>query len=70
MQHPSENKHVIHEADIGSGEKTPGQHDTEQMIEKVPRTPASPGTAAPSPPQDEQQSGPAPARQPSGRAAP
>lgn len=29
-------KHLTQEADIGSGEKNPGQQETEKMIEKVP----------------------------------
>ncbi|MDB5762911.1 MAG: hypothetical protein JWQ21_1906 [Herminiimonas sp.] len=28
-------KSLIDEADIGSGDKTPGQHDTEKMIEQI-----------------------------------
>jgi hypothetical protein len=28
-------KHLIDEADIGSGEKTPGQQETEKFIEEV-----------------------------------
>lgn len=28
-----------HEADIGSGEKTPGEHDTEEAIRSIPVLP-------------------------------
>lgn len=31
-------KHMQNEPDIGSGEKSPGQHETESMIEQVGRT--------------------------------
>ena len=27
---------ILHEADIGSGERTPAQHDTDQMIKEIP----------------------------------
>ncbi len=30
---------LINEADIGSGEKTPGQEDTEKMIDAIPPLP-------------------------------
>lgn len=30
-----------HEADIGSGEKTPGEHDTEEAIRSIPPLPES-----------------------------
>ena len=30
---------LMNEADIGSGEKTPGQEDTEKMIEAIPPLP-------------------------------
>lgn len=30
------------EADIGSGEKAPGQHETEAMIREIPPLPAAP----------------------------
>lgn len=32
---------VYDEADIGSGEKSPGQHETEEMIREIPPLPAS-----------------------------
>lgn len=32
---------VFHEADIGSGEKSPGELETEQMIKEIPPLPAS-----------------------------
>lgn len=28
-----------HEADIGSGEKTPGEHETDEMIKAIPPLP-------------------------------
>jgi len=31
---------LMHEADIGSGEKTPAQHETEEMIRQIPPLPA------------------------------
>jgi hypothetical protein len=27
---------MMHEADVGSGERTPGQHETDQMIREIP----------------------------------
>ena len=30
---------MLHEADIGSGEKTPGEQDTQDMIEAIPPLP-------------------------------
>jgi hypothetical protein len=27
--------HISHEADVGSGEKGPGEHETDKMIEQV-----------------------------------
>ena len=30
---------MLHEADIGSGEKTPGEQETQQMIEAIPPLP-------------------------------
>jgi hypothetical protein len=44
---------TIDEADIGSGEKTPGQHETEEMIRQIPPLPkkdAPPDDAKPTPP--------------------
>jgi hypothetical protein len=35
-------RHLPDEADIGSGEKNPGQKDTEKMIEQVGRKPPQP----------------------------
>jgi hypothetical protein len=32
---------LLDEADIGSGEKTPAQHETEEMIRQIPPLPAS-----------------------------
>lgn len=31
---------LMHEADIGSGEKTPAQHETEEMIRQIPPLPS------------------------------
>lgn len=33
--------HALEEADIGSGEKTPGQLETEQLIREIPALPPS-----------------------------
>ncbi|MDQ9171813.1 hypothetical protein Q8A64_15475 [Oxalobacteraceae bacterium R-40] len=39
----SQPKHLTQEADIGSGERSPGQQETDKMIEQVPPTvPAAP----------------------------
>lgn len=27
---------MLHEADVGSGERSPGQHETDQMIREIP----------------------------------
>jgi hypothetical protein len=40
----SQPKHLTQEADIGSGERSPGQQDTDKMIEQVP--PIKPATSA------------------------
>lgn len=32
---------ILHEADIGSGERTPAQHETDQMIKEIPPLPPS-----------------------------
>ena len=32
---------IFDEADIGSGEKTPGQHETDEMIREIPPLPPS-----------------------------
>lgn len=32
----SQPKHLVQEADIGSGERDPGQQETDKMIEQVP----------------------------------
>jgi hypothetical protein len=39
----SKGPNVYHEADIGSGEKSPGELETEQMIREIPPLPASGG---------------------------
>jgi hypothetical protein len=36
---------ILDEADIGSGEKTPAQHETDEMIKQIPPLPPS-GTPA------------------------
>jgi len=30
---------MLHEADIGSGERSPGQHETDEMIKAIPAQP-------------------------------
>ena len=35
------------EADIGSGEKSPGQHETDEMIRQIPRLPDNATTPTP-----------------------
>ncbi len=37
------------EPDIGSGERSPGKHDTDKMIEQVPDTPPGPPATPPLP---------------------
>lgn len=47
---PNEPKSVrpmLDEADIGSGEKTPAQKETEEMIRQIPPLPASDKPATP-----------------------
>jgi hypothetical protein len=36
----------LHEADIGSGERSPGQHETDDMIRDIPPRGANEGTNA------------------------
>jgi len=45
------------EADIGSGERSPGQHETEEMIRGIPALPAEPkeGDANADAPQEKRQ---------------
>ena len=38
---PNSRGGIFDEADIGSGEKTPGQHETEEMIREIPPLPPS-----------------------------
>jgi hypothetical protein len=38
--------HMPDEADIGSGEKSPGQHDTEKLIEQVSGSSQQPADAS------------------------
>jgi hypothetical protein len=40
---------LLDEADIGSGEKTPGQKETEEIIRQIPPLPASERPAFPAP---------------------
>jgi hypothetical protein len=52
---PAKGKHLIEEADIGSGEKTPAEHDTEELIRQIPPLPGSdqsPPVEPPSPTHD------------------
>jgi hypothetical protein len=39
MNHATTSKRDWDEADIGSGEKSPGQHETDEMIRQIPRLP-------------------------------
>ncbi|MCE3261853.1 MAG: hypothetical protein K0R43_932 [Pseudoduganella sp.] len=46
---PEKGQHLMDEADIGSGEKTPGEQETEEQIRKIPPLPepdAKPSSAA------------------------
>ncbi|KQV46462.1 hypothetical protein [Duganella sp. Root336D2] len=36
---PEKGRHYTEEADIGSGEKTPGEQDTDEQIRKIPPLP-------------------------------
>lgn len=40
------------EADIGSGERSPGQHETEELIRGIPALPPSTGADSDAPAQD------------------
>lgn len=42
--------HMMDEPDVGSGEKTPGQRETEALIESIGERPAQPGVIPPPPP--------------------
>ena len=52
---PEKGGHYIEEADIGSGEKTPGEQDTDEQIRQIPPLPepavkpASAGASEPAP---------------------
>ncbi len=46
----------LHEADIGSGEKSPGELDTEEMIRQIPPLPASNGQSGRQAPADTEKS--------------
>lgn len=44
MEHPAQSqpekgRHYMEEADIGSGEKTPGEQDTDEQIRQIPPLP-------------------------------
>jgi hypothetical protein len=43
----------VDEADIGSGEKNPAQHETEKIIRQIPPLPPSDGQPEPGPPRQE-----------------
>jgi len=50
---PEKGRHFIEEADIGSGEKTPGEQDTDEQIRQIPPLPeqgVKPSSAAVSAP--------------------
>ena len=38
---PNKGRVIYEEADIGSGEKSPGQHETEEMIRQIPPLPGA-----------------------------
>ncbi len=44
---PAKAPGLPHEADIGSGEKTPGQRETEKQIAEIPALPEQPGSKQP-----------------------
>jgi hypothetical protein len=43
---PEQGRHLQDEHDIGSGEKTPAQHDTDEMIRQIPPLPETGGKNA------------------------
>lgn len=50
---PEKGRHFIEESDIGSGEKTPGEQDTDEQIRQIPPLPeqgVKPASAAASAP--------------------
>lgn len=47
---PAKAPPMLNEADIGSGEKTPGELETEKQIRSIPPLPASPDADKPTPP--------------------
>ncbi|QJE02928.1 hypothetical protein HH212_25460 [Massilia forsythiae] len=49
---------MLHEADIGSGERSPAQHETDQMIKEIPPLPAD-GKSGDGQPQQSQDDKPA-----------
>ena len=44
---PKQSRHMSDEADIGSGEKTPAQRDTEEIIRQIPPLPEQQRRGAP-----------------------
>jgi hypothetical protein len=47
---PNTARPLLDEADIGSGEKTPAQKETEELIRQIPPLPASDSPATPGAP--------------------
>ena len=45
-----ESAHLIDEADVGSGEKTPGQRETDAIVEQIGTPPPAPGKPPVPPP--------------------
>jgi hypothetical protein len=46
---PEHSQHLADEADIGSGEKTPAQHETDEMIKQIPPLPGDGSAGKPGP---------------------
>nr|WP_315395505.1 hypothetical protein [uncultured Duganella sp.] len=49
-EHAAEGGHMLDEADIGSGERTPGQRDTDEDIKSIPPLPHDKGAGNPKEP--------------------
>ena len=49
-EHAAEGGHMLDEADIGSGERTPGQKDTDEAIKSIPPLPRDGGPGKPKQP--------------------
>jgi hypothetical protein len=47
---PARARHLVEEADIASGEKTPSEHDTDELIRQVPPQPGARGKPPVEPP--------------------